>query len=107
MDRPRRPDRRHLSDNLEICRVLTGLWQVADIEKDGEIIDPEVGATWLEAYASQGFDTFDMADHYGSAEIIAGRLLERGRNPRPLVFTKWCLIPGEMTREVVRAGIEE
>ena len=107
MDRPRRPDRLRLSDSLEICRVLTGLWQVADIEKDGEIIDPEIGATWLEAYASQGFNTFDMADHYGSAEIIAGRLLERGRCPRPLVFTKWCPIPGEMTREVVRAGVQE
>ncbi len=107
MDRPIRPDRRRLSDNLEICRVLTGLWQVADIEKDGKVIDPEKGANWLDAYASQGFDTFDMADHYGSAEIIAGRFLERGRSPRPLVFTKWCPTPGEMTHEIVRAGVQE
>ena len=107
MERVHAPDRFRLSDTLEISRVLTGLWQVADIEKDGEIIDPETGATWLEAYASQGFDTFDMADHYGSAEIIAGRLLARGRRPRPLVFTKWCPAPGEMTREVVRAGVQE
>ncbi len=106
MDRPLRPDRLRLSDSLEISRLLTGLWQVADIEKEGEIIDPETGAGWLEAYASQGFDTFDMADHYGSAEIIAGRLLARGHSPRPLVFTKWCPAPGEMTHEVVRAGVE-
>ena len=102
-----KPERIRLSDKLEISRVLTGLWQVADIEKAGEIIDPEEGAGWLEAYASQGFDTFDMADHYGSAEIIAGRLLERGHSPRPRVFTKWCPPPGEMTRDIVRAGVEE
>jgi aryl-alcohol dehydrogenase-like predicted oxidoreductase/enamine deaminase RidA (YjgF/YER057c/UK114 family) len=87
--------------------VLTGLWQVADIEKNGDIIDPETGAGWLEAYASQGFDTFDMADHYGSAEIIAGRLLAREQSPRPLVFTKWCPPPGDMTPDVVRAGVQE
>ena len=42
-----------------------------------------------QAYAAAGFDTFDMADHYGSAELITGRLLaryrdgERGRSPSP------------------------
>lgn len=107
MTAPERPDRLRLSDRLEISRVLTGLWQVADIEKDGDIIDPDTGADWLEAYARKGFDTFDMADHYGSAEIIAARLLERGHAPRPQIFTKWCPQPGPMTRDVVRAGVEE
>ncbi len=107
MDTAHRPERLRLSNKLEISRVLTGLWQVADIERDGEAIDPEMGATWLEAYASLGFDTFDMADHYGSAEIIAGRLLARGRDTRPLVFTKWCPPPGDMTPNIVRAGVQE
>ena len=102
-----RPDRLRLSNRLEISRALTGLWQVADIEKDGDIIDPETGADWLAAYAAQGFDTFDMADHYGSAEIIAGHLLARGGTPRPLAFTKWCPPPGPMTAKVVRAGVED
>ncbi|WP_299677475.1 aldo/keto reductase [uncultured Roseobacter sp.] len=104
---PDRPDRMRLSDRLEISRVLTGLWQVADIEKDGDVIDPETGAGWLAAYAEQGFDTFDMADHYGTAEIITGQLLARSPSPRPLAFTKWCPPPGPMTREVVRAGVQE
>jgi aryl-alcohol dehydrogenase-like predicted oxidoreductase/enamine deaminase RidA (YjgF/YER057c/UK114 family) len=104
---PTAPDRQRLGDRLEISRVLTGLWQVADIEKDGTVIDPETGADWLEGYAGAGFDTFDMADHYGSAEIIAGRLLARGSTPRPLAFTKWCPSPGPMTPDVVRAGVEE
>ena len=107
MNNPERPDRFRLSDRLEISRVLTGLWQVADIEKDGKVIDPEAGAGWLETYSKQGFDTFDMADHYGSAEIIAGRLLARSAEPRPLAFTKWCPAPGPMTRDVVRAGVLE
>jgi aryl-alcohol dehydrogenase-like predicted oxidoreductase/enamine deaminase RidA (YjgF/YER057c/UK114 family) len=102
---PGTPDRLRLSDRLEICRALTGLWQVADIEKDGDTIDPEVGAGWLAEYAAAGFDSFDMADHYGSAEIIAGRLLARGTGP--MVATKWCPPPGPMTADVVRAGVQE
>ncbi|WP_300012535.1 aldo/keto reductase [uncultured Roseobacter sp.] len=103
----RHPDRFQLSENLNISRVVTGLWQVADIEKDGETIDPQTGGDWLAVYARHGFDTFDMADHYGSAEIIAGNLLARGVAPRALAFTKWCPPPGPMTADVVRAGVEE
>lgn len=102
------PPRQILADGLEISRVLTGLWQVADIEKDGKSLDPEIGADHLEAYAGAGFSTFDMADHYGSAEIISGRLLARYEGAkRPQVLTKWCPEPGPMTAEIVRAGVQE
>jgi aryl-alcohol dehydrogenase-like predicted oxidoreductase/enamine deaminase RidA (YjgF/YER057c/UK114 family) len=104
---PAAPDRLRLSPRIEISRALTGLWQVADIEKDGATIDPDTGAGWLADYVATGFDTFDMADHYGSAEIIAGRLLSRGLSPRPMVFTKWCPPPGPMTPAIVRAGVTE
>lgn len=104
---PNAPDRLRLSDRLEISRALTGLWQVADIEKGGLAIPPEQGADWLEAYARAGFDTFDMADHYGSAEILTGHLLGRGLAPRPVALTKWCPTPGPMTPEIVRAGVTE
>ncbi|MEO1679846.1 MAG: aldo/keto reductase [Pseudomonadota bacterium] len=100
--------RQRLTDRLEISRVLTGLWQVADIEKDGSTIDPERGADDLERYRAAGFDTFDMADHYGSAEIIAGRLLARHSGAgRPTICTKWCPEPGPMTDAIVRRGVEE
>jgi len=65
----------------------------------------------MAGYAEAGFDSFDMADHYGSAEVIAGRFLERARSGEfslrtpPTAFTKWCPEPGLMSREVVRAGI--
>ena len=104
-----RPERTQLAPGLEISRLVCGLWQVADIEKDGLTIDPDAGADALVAYVRAGFDTFDMADHYGSAEIITGRLLKRStlEGARPRAFTKWCPEPGPMTREVVRQGVEE
>lgn len=102
------PQRHSLADGLEISRVLTGLWQVADIEKDRGPIDPDRGADHLEPYLKAGFSTFDMADHYGSAEVICGRLLARDGHPaKPQICTKWCPEPGPMTAEVVRAGVEE
>ena len=66
---------------MSVSRLVCGLWQVADMERDGGTLDPETAADALEAYARAGFDTFDMADHYGSAEIIAGRLLARQSGP--------------------------
>jgi aryl-alcohol dehydrogenase-like predicted oxidoreductase/enamine deaminase RidA (YjgF/YER057c/UK114 family) len=103
------PDRIALGDGLSVSRLICGLWQVADIEKSGETIDPEHGADALHAYAQAGFDTFDMADHYGSAELITGRLLARYAEgeKRPLAFTKWCPEPGPMTSDIVRKGVRE
>ena len=95
-----------LAPGLNVPRLIVGLWQVADIERDGTTLDPERAADALQAYADAGFDAFDMADHYGSAEIIAGRLLARRSAAPARAFTKWCPPPGPMTAEVVRAGVE-
>jgi aryl-alcohol dehydrogenase-like predicted oxidoreductase/enamine deaminase RidA (YjgF/YER057c/UK114 family) len=100
-----RPERMELAPGLEISRVLTGLWQVADQEKDAGPLEVARAADALADYAAAGFDTFDMADHYGSAELITGELLRRGVKAR--AFTKWCPEPGPMTAEVVRAGVDE
>ena len=106
---PKTPDHITNRDGLSVSRLICGLWQVADMERSGTPLDPERGADALQAYARAGFDTFDMADHYGSAEIIAGRLLARykGEAGRPLAFTKWCPEPGPMTADVVRRGVQE
>jgi aryl-alcohol dehydrogenase-like predicted oxidoreductase/enamine deaminase RidA (YjgF/YER057c/UK114 family) len=103
------PDRTELAPGLEISRVVTGLWQVADMERGGQALDLDRAAAALGEYAADGFDTFDMADHYGSAEDIAGRFRQgvaQGRFRPAAVFTKWCPTPGEMTRAVVRAGVQ-
>ncbi len=39
-----KPDRKDLAPGLSISRILTGLWQVADQEKDGVTLDPVAGA---------------------------------------------------------------
>ena len=105
-----RPGRTTLPGGLDIPRIVTGLWQVADMERGGRPLDLEAGADALAGYAQAGFDAFDMADHYGSAELIAGRLLERisnGAEAAPVILTKWVPEPGAMTADVVRAGVEE
>ncbi|HEY8383480.1 MAG TPA: aldo/keto reductase [Microvirga sp.] len=104
---PSRPDRILLAPDLEISRVVTGLWQVADMERDGRELDRDRAAQAMAAYARDGFDSFDMADHYGSAELITGRFLGLPEGRSAAAFTKWCPTPGPMTPEVVRAGIEE
>ena len=102
-----------LAPGLEISRIVTGLWQVADQERGDQSLDLDVAGKALVEYADAGFDTFDMADHYGSAELIAGRCLDiiadrdKGSKPEKIkVFTKWCPTPGEMTPEIVRAGVQ-
>jgi aryl-alcohol dehydrogenase-like predicted oxidoreductase/enamine deaminase RidA (YjgF/YER057c/UK114 family) len=105
-------DRFVLAPGLDISRIVTGLWQVADMERDGSLLDREAASKAMLEYARAGFDAFDMADHYGSAELITGRFLARVASGdaagahRPIALTKWCPTPGPMTAEVVRAGVE-
>jgi aryl-alcohol dehydrogenase-like predicted oxidoreductase/enamine deaminase RidA (YjgF/YER057c/UK114 family) len=98
-----------LAPGLIAPRMIVGLWQVADQERGGRTLDPDRAADALERYSEAGFTAFDMADHYGSAEIITGRLKSRKSDAarRAIAFTKWCPMPGSMTAEVVGAGIEE
>jgi aryl-alcohol dehydrogenase-like predicted oxidoreductase/enamine deaminase RidA (YjgF/YER057c/UK114 family) len=99
-----RPPRIPLAPGLEIPRIVTGLWQVADMERGGAKLDPARASVALGEYAASGFDAFDMADHYGSAEEIAGRFLADIGRAGARVFTKWCPEPGPMAADTVRAG---
>ncbi len=106
-----RPQRLKLAPDLEISRLVTGLWQVADLERDGQELDRLSSAHALVDYADAGFDTFDMADHYGSAELISGAaramLLARDQSTAARFFTKWCPTPEQTSRQAVRSGIAE
>ena len=96
-----------LADGLTIPRILHGLWQIADMEKDGTLVDRAAAAEAMAAYADAGFDGFDMADHYGSAEDIAGTFLARLDRPESATcLTKWCPEPGYLSKEEIRAGLE-
>ena len=99
-----RPDRRRLALDLEVSRVVTGLWQVADMERRGRKLDLDGAARAMGVYVDAGFTTFDMADHYGSAEEIAGRLVAAGG--RAELLTKWVPEPGPIGREMVRTAVQ-
>ena len=104
-----KPNETKLGKNLSIRRLVMGLWQMADQERDGKPFDLDAAASALQAYARAGFDSFDMADHYGSAEIVAGMvhkaMREQAERP-PTILTKWCPEPGKMSADVVRKGVE-
>jgi aryl-alcohol dehydrogenase-like predicted oxidoreductase len=96
-----------LANNLTISRVITGLWQIADMEREGQKVDLETLAKAMLPYVEAGLTTFDMADHYGSAEDIAG-LFSRGYDPNKKAqhLTKWVPKPGPVSRSNVRLAIE-
>ena len=98
-----------IGSDLDISRIVTGLWQVADMERGGTRLDPQASAQQLAAYAAAGFNSFDMADHYGSAEEITGALAglrKSGKAPAFQAFTKWCPEPGPVTAETVQAAVD-
>jgi aryl-alcohol dehydrogenase-like predicted oxidoreductase/enamine deaminase RidA (YjgF/YER057c/UK114 family) len=100
-------ERTALAPDLSISRVLTGLWQIADMERDGRALDPDAAAAALRPYADAGLTSFDMADHYGSAEIVAGRLRESLSDVAKVqLFTKWVPKPGPLTLADTRAAVE-
>jgi len=98
-------ERINLAPGLSTSRVLTGLWQIADMERDGRTIDLAHTASAMQPYVDAGLTSFDMADHYGSAEDVAG-LYRHTRGPgRVQLLTKWVPKPGAVTREDVRTAI--
>jgi len=101
------PERFELAPGLSASRVITGLWQIADMERGGTTIDPEVGAKAMERYVEAGLTSFDMADHYGSAEVIAGHYRATRGAAAPIeTFTKWVPRPGPVTRDDVVAAVD-
>lgn len=57
---------------MSVPRLIIGLWQIADMERKGPSLDLKKIAPYMNHYIDAGFTVFDMADHYGSSEIIAG-----------------------------------
>jgi len=96
-----------LAPNLKISRILMGLWQIADMEKGGIKLDPEETAKAMNPYVDTGFTTFDMADHYGSAEVIAGTCNKKRLHGNTLqLLTKWVPKPGLITQKDVQIAVE-
>lgn len=96
-----------LAPGLKISRVLTGLWQIADMEKNGNNLDPVATSQHMASYVEAGLSTFDMADHYGSAEVIAGTFsTKHALGPKAQMLTKWVPKPGKSSKAETRAAVE-
>ena len=96
-----------LAPGLRVSKVITGLWQIADMERDGREIDLDTAARSMGPYVDAGLTTFDMADHYGSSELIAGLFHTRHADGRPVqLLTKWVPEPGGTRPEGVREAVE-
>ena len=97
-----------LAPGLTISRVLTGLWQIADMERDGRTLDLDAAARAMHPYADAGLTTFDMADHYGSAEVVAGRYRRQVATSPDAVqcLTKWVPEPGPVSAADVCAAVD-
>lgn len=99
-------ERIDLAPGLTIGRIVHGLWQIADMEKDGVTVDPATASDAMARYSARGYDAFDMADHYGSAEIIAGNFRKSHDPDRAVaLFTKWCPPPEFHSPSAVRDGV--
>ncbi|MBW4607374.1 MAG: aldo/keto reductase [Hassallia sp. WJT32-NPBG1] len=101
--------RLQFTPNLNICRILNGMWQVSG--GHGRI-DRATAIETMFKYMDAGFTTWDLADHYGPAEDFIGefrRQLIATRGKEALsnlqAFTKWVPRPGKMTKKVVEENI--
>lgn len=99
-------ERCELAPGFSISRVLTGLWQIVDMERHGTSLNLEKTASAMAPYVDAGITTFDMADHYGSAEDIAGRFKRQNAyGSKVQLLTKWVPDPGPISREDVRTAV--
>ena len=100
-------ERVQLAPGLSISRVVTGLWQIADMERGGRPVDPVATAAAMRPYVDAGLTTFDMADHYGSAEVVCGTYRARTGAGDVQLLTKWVPPPGTSRPEDARAAVEQ
>lgn len=101
--------RLQFTPDLNICRVLNGMWQVSGAHGR---IDRKAAIQSMFDYMDAGFTTWDLADHYGPAEDFIGefrRQLLATRGEAALsnlqAFTKWVPRPIKMTKKLVEENI--
>ncbi|MBE9052982.1 aldo/keto reductase [Nostocales cyanobacterium LEGE 11386] len=104
-----RESRLQFTPDLNICRILNGMWQVSG--GHGRI-NPKVAIETMFQYVDAGFTTWDLADHYGPAEDFIGEfrrqlITQRGQEALNNIqaFTKWVPRPGKMTKKLVEENI--
>lgn len=98
-----------LASDLQISRILNGMWQVAGAHG---YIDPTSAIDSMMNYHHAGFTSWDLADIYGPAENFVGdfrRKLSKEKGEEGLAdvkaLTKFVPNPGVMTRPIVERSI--
>ena len=92
-----------LGNDLEICRILNGMWQVAG--GHGQI-NSESAIKDMQRYQELGFTTWDLADIYGPAESLIGEFSKKDEYDFQ-AFTKFVPNPGPMSNSIVTHYIDE
>jgi aryl-alcohol dehydrogenase-like predicted oxidoreductase len=96
-----------MNNQFTIPKAIIGLWQIADMERAGNKVDPAIAAKSMMQYYENGFTCFDMADHYGSSEEIAGYCKKHFAPAGIQFFTKWVPSPGVITEKTALAAVEK
>ena len=92
-----------LGNDLEICRILNGMWQVSG--GHGQI-DSKLAIQEMQKYQELGFTTWDLADIYGPAESLIGDFNKKDKSNFQ-AFTKFVPNPGPMSNSIVTYYIDE
>ena len=96
-----------LADDLSICRILNGMWQVSG--GHGQI-DPKSAILDMLEYHKNGFTTWDLADIYGPSESFIGEFRKQ-LSPNDLLqshaLTKFVPNPGPMSKSIVEYYIDQ
>ncbi|KAM0481997.1 hypothetical protein ACHAPX_003331 [Trichoderma viride] len=90
-----------------VPRIFSGLWQMSSpawgAASTSKIVEQ------FSKHVQQGFTAFDMADHYGDAEVVFGRFSSLYPH-KDAIFTatKYCVFhPMAISREAVHANVSE
>ncbi|KAL6852085.1 Aldo/keto reductase [Trichoderma novae-zelandiae] len=104
---PRQARETILINGHKVPRIFSGLWQMSSpawgAASSSKIVEQ------FSRHVRQGFTAFDMADHYGDAEIVFGRFSSLYPH-RDAIFTatKYCVFHRmTVSREAVQANVTE
>lgn len=100
----------YLADNLKICRIVNGMWQVSGAHG---YINKNKAINSMGLFIENGFATWDLADHYGPAEDFVKEYRERCVKQQKedslkdtKFFTKWVPRPQKINKSIVRNAID-
>jgi aryl-alcohol dehydrogenase-like predicted oxidoreductase len=93
--------------DVELPKLFAGLWQLSS-PSWGSASQTQMFKQFVE-YIGSSFTAFDMADHYGDAEVIFGRLRSSLSNSEAVFgATKYCVFHKiDVTPAVIQANVTE